>query len=212
MKYTIVIVIFLFSLSNALWAKNVLYVTNYEEGFKNWKIREFKGKADYFVKISPKNVITLKSEKTSFSLSRELVVDLKKFPFLNFEWLVEKLPSKGDLRDKLLDDQAAQIYVIIQSFPEFVNYKAIGYVWETTAPLGVYQSKKFKNIKYVVIRTGEDGLKKWHVEKRNIYEDFRKIWNMELGNEKLVITIGIDSDDTKSSALSSFGNIYFSEE
>jgi hypothetical protein len=187
-------------------------ITNYNEGFKNWKLREFKGTAQYKLVASPKPCITLISSQTSFSFSKELFIDLSKYPYLNFEWNVELLPEKGDLRFKELDDQAAQIYVILPFFPELVNYKAIGYVWDTNALPGVYQSKKFKNIKYVVIRSGTQGLNQWHIEKRNIYEDFKKIWGITPKKQKVVVTISIDSDDTKSFAKASFGDIYFSNE
>lgn len=191
---------------------NRIYITNYDEGFINWKIREFKGNANYVIKTSPKKSIVLISEGTSFSLSKDIFLDLSKFQYLNFEWKVEKLPKDGDLRKKELDDQAAQIYVILPSFPEFVNYKALGYVWDTSAPPGVYQSKKFKNIKYIVLKTGLSEISKWHTEKINVYEDFKKIWNITPSKQKIVVTISIDSDDTKSSAKSSFGDIYFSSE
>ncbi len=189
-----------------------IVVANYNEGFQNWRLREFKGTAQYKVVASPKSCITLISSQTSFSLSKELFFDLSKYPYLNFEWNVDKLPDNGDLRHKELDDQAAQIYVILPSFPELVNYKAIGYVWDTNAPPGIYQSKKFKNIKYVVIRSGSQELNQWHFEKRNVYEDFKKIWGITPKKQKVVVTISIDSDDTKSSSKASFGDIYFSNE
>ena len=188
-------------------------VLNFEEGLKSWKIKEFKGQANYVVKLTPKKMITLISNNNSFGLSKELKIDLQKTPNLIFEWMVEKLPSNGDVRRKDLDDQAAQIYVIVPFFPEMINYKAIGYVWDSNAPPGVYQSKKFKNIKYVVLKSGSDNIKKWYTEKVNVFEDFKKIWNLSLsGQQKIVLSINIDSDDTKSSAQSSFGNIYFSSE
>ena len=192
---------------------NKIEVLNFEEGLKSWKIKEFKGQANYVVKLTPKKMITLISNNNSFGLSKELKIDLQKTPNLIFEWMVEKLPSNGDVRRKDLDDQAAQIYVIVPFFPEMINYKAIGYVWDSNAPPGVYQSKKFKNIKYVVLKSGSDNIKKWYTEKVNVFEDFKKIWNLSLsGQQKIVLSINIDSDDTKSSAQSSFGNIYFSSE
>ncbi|MCX7769814.1 MAG: DUF3047 domain-containing protein [Proteobacteria bacterium] len=190
-----------------------ILITNYEEGFKSWKIREFKGHANYNIKLSPKKMITLISDNNSFGLAKEIKLDLQKTPYLYFEWLVEKIPNNGDLRHKELDDQAAQLYVILPSFPEAINYKAIGYVWDSNAPPGVYQSKKFKNIRYVVLRTGDHEINKWVHEKVNVYEDFKRIWNINFSSpQKIIISINIDSDDTKSSAKSSFGSIYFTSE
>lgn len=207
---------FLFSIIlsiTLITASDKIYVTNFDEGFKNWKIREFKGHAQYQVKLTPKKMITLLSNNNSYGLAKELKLDLQKTPYLNFEWMVEKIPPNADVRYKELDDQAAQIYIIIPSFPESINYKAIGYVWDSNAPPGIYQSKKFKNIKYVVLKTGTEGINKWYTEKVNVYEDFKKLWNLTLSSQqKIVLSINIDSDDTKSSAKSSFGNIYFTSE
>lgn len=202
-----------FIFTSIITANDKVYVTNFDEGFQNWKLREFKGHAQYQVKLTPKKMITLISNNNSFGLAKEIKLDIHKTPYLNFEWMIEKLPQNGDVRYKELDDQAAQVYIILPSFPESINYKAIGYVWDSNAPPGVYQSKKFKNIKYVVLKTGLEEINKWHTEKINVVEDFKKIWNLNITHQqKIVLSINIDSDDTKSSAKSSFGNIYFTSE
>lgn len=186
-------------------------VTDYSNNIAEWKLKEFKGKANFNIKKEEKNHIILISNQTSFSLAKELRFNLSMYPFLNFEWYVEKLPEAGDVRNKKSDDQAAQLYVIIPSFPEMINFKAIGYIWDSNAPLGTYQSQKTSNTKYIVLKSGKSDLKKWISEKVNVYEDFKKLWGMDIKEKKIVVSISIDSDDTKSSAQSSFGEIYFSQ-
>jgi len=192
-------------------ADNVILVTNYEKGFSDWKVKEFKGKANYEVRKTPQKEILLKSNKTSFSLAKELYFKLSEYPFLNFSWSVLKMPEKGDVRNKKTDDQAAQLYVIIPSFPEMINFKAIGYIWDSNAPQGVYDSKKSSNIKYVVLKSGKTELGKWHTEKVNVYQDFKRLWKMEIDKKKIVVSLSIDSDDTQSEAESAFGEIFFSQ-
>lgn len=186
-------------------------VTDFTNNFSDWKLKEFKGKASYNIKKDEKNHIILTSNQTSFSLAKELRFDLHRYPFLNFEWYVTKLPEDGDVRNKKSDDQAAQLYVIIPSFPEMINFKAIGYIWDSNAPVGTYQSQKTSNIKYIVLKSGKSDLKKWIPEKVNVYEDFKRLWDMNIKEKKIVVSISIDSDDTKSSAQSAFGEIYFSQ-
>lgn len=205
------LVAMLFFLPNLLKAEMVIKVTDFEKGFSDWKVKEFKGKANFSVVTHPKKSIILESKNSSFSLAKELKFDLSKYPFLNFDWQVITLPERGDVRDKDLDDQAAQIYVIIPSFPEMVNFKAIGYIWDSNAPPGYYDSKKNRNIKYVVLKSGPKGLGEWFHEKVNVHEDFKRLWQMDIQGRKIVVSISIDSDDTKSSAKSAFGEIYFSE-
>ncbi|MCX7991739.1 MAG: DUF3047 domain-containing protein [Proteobacteria bacterium] len=179
---------------------------------KEWKIKEFKGKANYKLVDSPKKLIKLVSEESSFNLVRDFILDISEYRFLNFEWMVEVLPEGGDARFKNKDDQPAQLYVIAPSFPEMINYKAIGYIWDSKCPPGDYQSPKISNIKYVVLKSGGNDINKLIKEKVNVYEDFKRLWGIELKKRKIVIALGIDSDDTKSKAVSYFGDIYFSKD
>lgn len=207
----LIAVFLLIFLNSPVRAENVIKVTDFEKGFSDWKVKVFKGKADYTVKTEFKKALYLTSNSSSFSLGKELRFDLSSYPFLNFEWKVISLPAKGDVRNKKTDDQAAQIYVIIPSFPEMINYKAIGYIWDSNAPLGTYDSRKLSNIKYVVLKSGKKELGEWFSEKVNVYEDFKRLWNLDIRDRKIVVTVSIDSDDTESSAQSAFGEIYFSK-
>ncbi len=203
--------IFIFFVLTCSAYGETIKVTDYEKGFSDWKVKEFKGKATFTVKGDTKKQLYLTSNQSSFSLAKELNFDLSAYPFLNFEWKVLNIPEKGDVRNKNTDDQAAQIYVIIPSFPEMINFKAIGYIWDSNAPQGVYESKKSSNIRYRVLKTGKSGAGECHYEKVNVYEDFKKLWNMDIKKRKIVVSICIDSDDTKSSAQSAFGDIFFSQ-
>ena len=119
------------------------------------------------------------------------------------------LPAKGDSRKKDTDDQAAQIYVGWPRFPEAVRSRIIGYVWDTTAPVGtIVKSEKTGTITYVVVRSGKDDLGKWVTERRNVAEDFRKIYG-ETPEGPGGLSVAIDSNDTKSSAESYIGPILF---
>ncbi len=207
----VILILILLTTANSLSAENVIMVTDYNKGFSDWKVKEFKGKAVYEVKKLPEREIVLKSNKTSFSLAKELVFNLSEYPYLNFSWKVSVLPENGDVRNEKTDDQAAQIYVILPSFPEMINFKAIGYIWDSKAPEGIYQSKKSSNIKYVVLKTGKADAGRWHSEKVNVYQDFKRLWNIDVKKRKVVVSLSIDSDDTKSSSKSAFGEIFFSQ-
>lgn len=179
---------------------------------KDWKVKEFKGKANYKIVETPKKLIKLISEESSFNLVKDFSIDISQYPYLNFEWMVEVLPESGDVRFKDKDDQSAQIYVIAPSFPEMINYKGIGYIWDTKCPTGDYKSTKTTNIKYIVLKSGTKDINKLVKEKVNVYEDFKRLWGIELKKRKIVIALGIDSDDTKSKAVSYFGEIFFSKD
>ena len=78
---------------------------------------------------------------------------------------------------KSTDDEAAQVYVAWLRSPEAVRSRIIGYVWDSTAPAGtICKSQKTSTVTYVVLRSGADELDKWITERRNVVEDFRKIY------------------------------------
>ncbi|MBI3753079.1 MAG: DUF3047 domain-containing protein [Deltaproteobacteria bacterium] len=180
----------------------------------DWRIEEWKGKADVQLVSdgSVKKALCLKSAGTSTALYKEISLNIKEYPFINWQWKVTKIPEKGDVRKRETDDEAAQIYVIFPKFPSQINSRMLGYIWDSNAPAGSeVTSAKLSTIKYIVVKSGAKELGKWFSEKRNVYEDYKRLFHEEppaVGS----IALMIDSDDTKSSAESFFGDIYLSAE
>jgi Protein of unknown function (DUF3047) len=156
-------------------------------------------------------VLHLKSKIESSAVRKDLrgKINLKETPVLEWTWKAVVLPKNGDCRKKTADDQAAQIYVVWPRFPEAVRSQIIGYIWDTTTPAGsIVRSEKTSTVTYVVVRSGTADLGKWITERRNLVEDYKKVYGGQpegLG----YISIAIDSDDTVSSAESFFGKILF---
>lgn len=136
-------------------------------------------------------------------------VKLTETPILEWSWKVVTLPKGADSRSKHTDDQAAQLYVVWPRFPQAVRSRIIGYIWDTTAPQGLtVESEKTSTVTYIVVRSGPGELGKWLTERRNVIEDYRKIYGEEPDNPGAV-SIAIDSDDTHSTAEALFGAIVF---
>ena len=164
------------------------------------------------VEDGERRVLRLRSDGDSSNISKEIKgqVRLRDTPVLEWSWKVVLLPKGADLRRKETDDQAAQIYVTWPRFPESVRSRIIGYVWDTTAPAGLTApSQKTGTVTYVVVRSGGAELGKWLTERRNVREDFRRIYGEEPDDDPAVVSIGIDSDDVKGAAESFFGPILF---
>jgi Protein of unknown function (DUF3047) len=161
--------------------------------------------------VDGRRALHLLSENEGSTISKDIKgkIDLKETPILEWSWKAVTLPAKGDSRKKETDDQAAQIYVGWRRFPDAVRSRIIGYVWDTTAPVGtIVRSEKTGTITYVVVRSGKEHLGKWLTERRNVAEDFRKIYG-ETPENPGGVSVGIDSNDTKSSAESYVGPIVF---
>lgn len=156
-------------------------------------------------------VLHLRSQNEGSTISRTIKgkVNLKETPILEWQWKVVTLPRGGDSRKKETDDQAAQVYVGWPRFPEAVRSRIIGYVWDTTAPAGtIVKSEKTGTITYVIVRSGTADLGKWITERRNVAEDFNRIYG-EAPESPGGVSVAIDSNDTNSSAESYLGTILF---
>ncbi|HVQ77886.1 MAG TPA: DUF3047 domain-containing protein [Candidatus Binatia bacterium] len=155
-------------------------------------------------------VLHLKSAGDSSNINKEVKIDLKEYPILEWRWKVTALPAGADLRKKETDDEAAQLYVVFPRFPAAVRSQIIGYVWDTTAPVGlISKSTKTGTVTYVVVRSGTADLGRWITERRNVWDDYRRIYGSDPDEPVGGISLGIDSDDTKSRAESFFGPITF---
>ena len=181
----------------------------------NWKGQSW-GQPTYDLEIVPDNgqpVLHLRSKGETSTISRDLKasVDLKETPILEWRWKVVTLPTGGNACQKSTDDQAAQVYVAWLRAPEAVRSRIIGYVWDSTAPAGtICKSEKTSTVTYVVLRSGSGELGKWITERRNVVEDFRKIYG-EAPDKPSALSLAIDSDDTRSSAESFIGPTAFTQ-
>jgi hypothetical protein len=179
----------------------------------DWKGQSW-GRPTYDLEIATDNaqpVLRLRSKGGNSTISRDLRgwVDLGETPILEWSWKVITLPTGGNACQKSTDDQAAQVYVAWLRSPEAVRSRIIGYVWDSTAPAGtICKSQKTSTVTYVVLRSGSDDLGKWITERRNVVEDFWRIYGESPDNPS-ALSLSIDSDDTRSSADSFIGPTVF---
>jgi hypothetical protein len=191
------------------WSKQPEGKTGIPDG---WKGQSW-GSPKYEFRIETqggRKVLHLKSEGDSSAIAKEMKVDAKAWPILQWSWQAVKLPKGGDARKSATDDEAAQIYVAFPRFPSAVRSRIISYIWDTAAPVGsVFKSEKTGLVTYIVVRSGPADLGKWLTESRNVLEDYQKVYGEAPTEEVGGISILIDSNDTRSSAESYFGEILF---
>ncbi|RXM21418.1 DUF3047 domain-containing protein, partial [Citrobacter sp. AAK_AS5] len=75
---------------------------------------------------------------SSFGVRTSARVNVKEFPIISWRWKVHKMPVGGDVRKKMADDQALQVYIAFKEagFPALLNTPVIGYIWDNEAPKG----------------------------------------------------------------------------
>ncbi len=197
------------------WAEDRVVIADFSSGVdakgvpRGWQVKEKSGKADFdVVKDGDLHALVLKSANTSFSLQKEVKVDVKQYPVLSWKWKVTKLPKDGDFRKSKTDDQAAQLFLA------FTKTKAIVYIWDTSAPQGLMESTSpapFMTVKVVVVRSGPAETGKWISETRNVYEDFKKFY----GEDPPVVSgmrLQINSQHTETSGESWFADVVFKKQ
>lgn len=173
---------------------------------------------DQEVKVEPPRVelegsfIKLSSKKSSFGFKKEVKLSVKDYPYVHWSWQARTLPKGGDVRKRETDDQAGQLYLLFPRFPAKLNTRILGYLWENETPKGTSgTSTAWSKAKYVVVRDKTDPLGTWYKESRNVYADYKKLFEEEppeLGS----VSVYINSQHTGSEAEILFGPIYFTRE
>jgi hypothetical protein len=214
LKWNFVFVVILMCSAPA-WAADQVVIADFSSAVDassvpaGWQVKEKSGKAAFaVVKDDGVAAVRLRSANTSFSLQKEVLVNLQQYPVLTWKWKVTKLPVGADFRKSDTDDQAAQLFLA------FSKTRAIVYIWDTTAPEGTMGNAAgpfFMSIKSVVVRSGKNGTGSWLTESRNVYDDYRKLFGEEPGDIRGV-RMQINSQHTGTSAESFFADVVFKKQ
>jgi len=157
-----------------------------------------------------KYFVRMLSVGDGFGLRKDMSFKIHEYPYLSWRWRVSKLPRGGDIRKRETDDQAGQIYVLFPKVPAIFNTLAVGFIWDSQAPVGLYgTSTAYNRMRYVVQQSGPARLDQWISETRNVYEDYKRLFHGEPPTVGGVL-LYINSQHTKSSAECSYADIFFS--
>lgn len=180
------------------------------------------------VKDGEQIVVKASSQASSSGMTREVQVDPKEFPTIQWRWKVSNILKAGDVAKKAGDDYPARIYVTFQYdsakvglfgkakyeaakliYGRYPPLGAINYIWESRAPVGTAVPNPFTDQVYMlVVESGSTKLNTWITEERNVYEDYKRAF----GEEPPMISgvaIMTDTDNTGESAEAYYGDIVF---
>ncbi len=154
--------------------------------------------------------LEIKSDNDSSTISKEVKIDAKQYPIIEWRWKVLAVPPQGNARRAETDDEAAQLYVTFPRFPTALRSRTIGYVWDSTEPAGsIFPSAKVGTVTFVVVRSGSAELGKWVTETRNVFEDYKRIYGEDPGETIGAVSVSSNSQNTGSRAAAFFGEILF---
>ncbi len=194
---------------------NRVDIGNFSTGsLSGWESRSFVGQTKYNIEQQDgQSVLMAKSVGSASGLGRKVTVDLTKTPFVNWSWKVERGLPEIDETKKSGDDYAARLYVVKSGGALAWKTKALNYVWSGSQSRETVWPNAFKpgNSKMFAARGSEDSTGTWHHEKRNVREDFKKVFGKDITSIDAV-AIMTDTDNTGLSAIAAYGDIYFSAE
>lgn len=180
------------------------------------------------VKDNGRGVVRAVSEQSASGLTKNISVDPKEYPVIDWEWKVSNILSKGDASKKEGDDYPARIYVAFEydssrvgffGRAKYEMYRAltgrypplhvINYIWGNKAPSGSMVSNPSSDrVVMFVVQSGSGRLNTWFKERRNVYQDYIRAFGQKPPRIS-DIAIMTDSDNTRESATAFFGDITF---
>jgi len=180
-----------------------------------WEEKSFKGNTSYRFRIDDDKGVVLHAESnaTASALGKRIKIDLLKTPYLNWSWKIDNRLDGVDEAIKSGDDFAARVYVVKTSGLFGRNSKAINYVWSSNRQQGSSWNSPFapKNSKMIAVRGVEHSAGRWLFERRNVAEDFLRLFGVEIKSVDLLVIMS-DTDNTGLSASASYGDIFFSRQ
>ena len=155
--------------------------------------------------------LRLKTDHETMAVGRQIHLDVTSISTLTWSWKPLVLPVGGDVREYAAqrNDQAARVVLWFDA-TLFTERRAIGYVWDSSAPVGTIVRQKGPQTEraLVVVQSGSRGVGAWHRETRNVYQDYRDIFGDEPAPLALV-TLESHSDDVASESAVLFGRVRF---
>jgi hypothetical protein len=174
-----------------------------------WSVSVNKGRPDYrLLGEAGGEVLELRSSKSSFGFQRKVRVELSSHPVLSWRWRADLLPAGGDYRRAETCDQAAQLYVA------FSPTRALGYVWDSSAPAGTVSDcalpPPFMKVRVMALRSGPGEGGAWALERRDLRRDYEAAFGETMPEAREVgLRIWINSQHTGTAAASAFADLAF---
>lgn len=182
------------------------------DGLNDWKSKIFSGTTQYRItELDGKLVLHAVSEAAASGLYREIPIDLRKTPYMNWSWKVDSVLSGVNERKKSGDDYPARVYVVVSGGFFFWRTRALNYVFSNNQPAGSsWKNAYTENARLIAVQSGLQGSGQWTSFKRNVREDFRRAFGEDI-QALDAVAIMTDTDNSGQRASAYYGDIYFTD-
>jgi len=196
---------------NKTFAEKIIAFEFTQNEFASLEKKKVKGETIWTLGSNEKgNYIKAEANAAGSGLGKKIKIDLKKTPFLNITWKVEKDLVGIDESSKKGHDYAARVFVIKKTGMTALSNKAINYVFSSNNNIGEnWRSPYTKQSIDYILSTTKDNFNKWVTVKVNVKDHFKKFHNLDV-NVLNGIALMSDTDNSGLSAVSYYQNIYFS--
>jgi len=214
-KFIPLLYLILFCFLSNISTAEQLPVANFSKSdLEGWEDKVFQGTTSYkLFQLNDEKVLMAESQDSASVFIKELHVDLKKYPYLNWSWRIENRLETKNEKIKSGDDYAARIYVVIDGGILPWRTKAVNYVWANNTEKGETWPNAFagKSAMMMALRSSKDKLSTLHFEKRNVFDDLKKLFGKEFYFID-AIALMTDTDNSHGQTKAYYGDIYFSTE
>ena len=173
-------------------------------------------------------VVKAVADRSASGLVREVTLNPKEYPWIEWRWKAVNLLQKGDVHSKQGDDYPVRLYITFAYEPrrlsvfeklkyetvklvygEYPPLAAINYIWDSHTPTGTVVPNAYTDrVRMIVVENGPAKLNRWVSESRNLYEDYRRAFGEEPPPISGVAVM-TDTDNTGESATAYYGDIVF---
>jgi hypothetical protein len=199
---------------------------------ENWKPLTFpkitRHTAYTLIREGDSVIVKAVSEASSSGLTRDITIDPKEYPIVQWRWKIGNLLKASDVTRKEGDDYPARLYITFAydsgrvSLFEKAKYEAarllygqypplsaLNYIWDSKAAKGaIVPNPHTDRAMMIVVESGAADVNRWITEERNVYDDYKAAFGE---GPPLISGVAImtDTDNTGESATAFYGDIVF---
>jgi len=163
-----------------------------------------RGRTDYSVIVLDQRLVVRAQGRNSASgLLREVEVDVEQCAELVWSWRVDKLQPAADIRIKAKEDVAASVFLLFGDPGMLVSpdpVPTLRYVWtnDKVAEETIVDNPYLPGVvRSLVVRSGDQHLGKWLIERRNVYDDFFEAFGHAPEEDLYAVALFTDNDQTR---------------
>ncbi len=169
------------------------------------------------------------AQRSTSGLRCDVDIDPRATPWLTWEWRVDHFPEGATVAEDERDDSPARVVVsfdgdeaalaprdrMFREMVEFLTgtvlpFATLMYVWDGQVPAEkVVAYPRTGRVQYLVVESGTARSGRWLGYRRNVVEDYRRVFGGEPGRIRHVGLLA-ESDDLKLRTESWFANLGFS--